>query len=71
MLTDEVLSSVMLGAGLLAKKAVEMGLKVAPYIKTSLRYDFCLQITNFIPELQPWQWCGDLLSGGKRRHSLP
>ena len=30
----------MLGAGLLAKKAVEMGLKVAPYIKTSLRYDF-------------------------------
>ena len=30
--------SVMLGAGLLAKRAVEMGLKVAPYIKTSLRY---------------------------------
>lgn len=28
--------SVMLGAGLLAKKAVEAGLKVAPYIKTSL-----------------------------------
>ena len=28
----------MLGAGLLAKRAVEMGLKVAPYIKTSLRY---------------------------------
>lgn len=28
--------SVMLGAGLLAKKAVELGLKVAPYIKTSL-----------------------------------
>jgi aconitate hydratase len=26
----------MLGAGLLAKKAVEKGLKVAPYIKTSL-----------------------------------
>ena len=24
----------------MAKKAVEMGLKVAPYIKTSLRYDF-------------------------------
>jgi len=28
--------SVMLGAGLLAKKAVELGLNVAPYIKTSL-----------------------------------
>lgn len=28
--------SVMLGAGLLAQKAVEKGLKVAPYIKTSL-----------------------------------
>ncbi|MGC4191655.1 MAG: aconitate hydratase [Thermomicrobiales bacterium] len=28
--------SVMLGAGLLAKKAVERGLKVAPYVKTSL-----------------------------------
>lgn len=28
--------SVMLGAGLLAKKAVALGLKVAPYIKTSL-----------------------------------
>ena len=28
--------SVMLGAGLLAKKAVERGLCVAPYIKTSL-----------------------------------
>ena len=26
----------MLGAGLLAQKAVEKGLKVAPYIKTSL-----------------------------------
>ena len=71
MLTDEVLSSVMLGAGLLAKKAVEMGLKVAPYIKTSLRCDFFLKTANFISELQPWQWCGDLLSGGKWRHSLP
>ena len=28
--------SVMLGAGLLAKKAVEKGLTVAPYVKTSL-----------------------------------
>lgn len=28
--------SVMLGAGLLAKKAVEKGLDVSPYIKTSL-----------------------------------
>lgn len=28
--------SVMLGAGLLAKNAVKAGLKVAPYIKTSL-----------------------------------
>ncbi|XP_062511657.1 cytoplasmic aconitate hydratase-like isoform X2 [Corticium candelabrum] len=28
--------SVMLGAGLLAKKAVEMGLSVAPYVKTSM-----------------------------------
>src|SRR5690606_19526503 len=28
--------SVMLGAGLLAKKAVERGLKVPPYVKTSL-----------------------------------
>merc|ERR1719361_1176644 len=28
--------SVMLGAGLLAKRAVEKGLKVSPYIKTSL-----------------------------------
>lgn len=28
--------SVMLGAGMLARKAVEAGLSVAPYIKTSL-----------------------------------
>ena len=28
--------SVMLGAGLLAKRAVEKGLRVSPYIKTSL-----------------------------------
>lgn len=28
--------SVMLGAGLLAKRAIEKGLSVAPYIKTSM-----------------------------------
>ena len=28
--------SLMLGAGLIAKKAVEKGLKVAPFIKTSI-----------------------------------
>ena len=48
MLTDEVLSSVMLGAGLLAKKAVEMGLKVAPYIKTSLRCEFFFKLQTIL-----------------------
>ncbi|TMS01843.1 Cytoplasmic aconitate hydratase [Larimichthys crocea] len=48
--------SVMLGAGLLAKKAIECGLSVKPYIKTSL---------------SPWQWSGDLLPKGERRHGLP
>jgi aconitate hydratase len=28
--------SVMLGAGIIAKKAVEKGMKVPPYVKTSL-----------------------------------
>ena len=53
MLTDEVLSSVMLGAGLLAKKAVEMGLKVAPYIKTSLRCDFFSNLQTILLNCSP------------------
>lgn len=48
---------VMLGAGLLAKKASELGLKVKPYIKTSLspgsgvvtKY---LQVSNLLPYLE-------------------
>ena len=43
--------SVMLGAGLLAKNAVEKGLKVSPYIKTSLSpgkpISFKIQNKNF------------------------
>ena len=52
--------SVMLGAGLLAKRAVEMGLKVAPYIKTSLRYwqeqgfHTSLQIYTFLALAVEW-----------------
>ncbi|XP_069679495.1 cytoplasmic aconitate hydratase-like isoform X2 [Periplaneta americana] len=49
--------SVMLGAGLLAKKAVEAGLKVQPYIKTSLSpgsgvVTYYLQESGVIPYLQ-------------------
>jgi len=49
--------SVMLGAGLLAKKAVEMGLKVAPYIKTSLSpgsgvVTYYLEESGVIPYLE-------------------
>uniref|UniRef100_A0A0C9QGU2 Cytoplasmic aconitate hydratase n=1 Tax=Fopius arisanus TaxID=64838 RepID=A0A0C9QGU2_9HYME len=48
--------SVMLGAGLLAKKAVEAGLTVAPYIKTSLSpgsgvVTYYLQESGVIPPL--------------------
>lgn len=48
--------SVMLGAGLLAKKAVEAGLTVAPYIKTSLSpgsgvVTYYLQESGVIPYL--------------------
>ena len=53
MLTDEVLSSVMLGAGLLAKRAVEMGLKVSPYIKTSLRCDFFFKLQSILMNCSP------------------
>uniref|UniRef100_A0A182NKQ2 Cytoplasmic aconitate hydratase n=1 Tax=Anopheles dirus TaxID=7168 RepID=A0A182NKQ2_9DIPT len=49
--------SVMLGAGLLAKKAVEAGLKVAPYIKTSLSpgsgvVTYYLKESGVIPALE-------------------
>ena len=47
----------MLGAGLLAKKAVECGLKVGPYIKTSLSpgsgvVTYYLQESGVIPALE-------------------
>ena len=41
----------MLGAGLLAKRAVEKGLKVAPYIKTSLRYGRASNVDSIRKEL--------------------
>nr|XP_037279507.1 cytoplasmic aconitate hydratase-like isoform X2 [Rhipicephalus microplus] len=49
--------SVMLGAGLLAKKAVERGLSVAPYIKTSLSpgsgvVTYYLQESGVVPYLE-------------------
>ncbi|XP_046651570.1 cytoplasmic aconitate hydratase-like isoform X2 [Daphnia pulicaria] len=49
--------SVMLGAGLLAKKAVEAGLEVAPYIKTSLSpgsgvVTYYLKESGVIPALE-------------------
>jgi len=49
--------SVMLGAGLLAKKAVEAGLSVAPYIKTSLSpgsgvVTYYLQESGVVPYLE-------------------
>ncbi|XP_046857260.1 cytoplasmic aconitate hydratase-like isoform X2 [Xenia sp. Carnegie-2017] len=49
--------SVMLGAGLLAKKAVEYGLKVHPYVKTSLSpgsgvVTYYLQESGVIPALE-------------------
>jgi len=49
--------SVMLGAGLLAKKAVEAGLSVAPYIKTSLSpgsgvVTYYLQESGVVPALE-------------------
>jgi len=49
--------SVMLGAGMLAKKAVEAGLSVAPYIKTSLSpgsgvVTYYLQESGVIPYLE-------------------
>ena len=49
--------SVMLGAGILAKKAVEAGLSVAPYIKTSLSpgsgvVTYYLQESGVIPYLE-------------------
>jgi len=49
--------TVMLGAGLLAKKAVEKGLKVAPYIKTSLSpgsgvVTYYLESSGVIPYLE-------------------
>lgn len=49
--------SVMLGAGLLAKKAVEAGLTVQPYVKTSLSpgsgvVTYYLQESGVIPSLQ-------------------
>lgn len=61
----------MLGAGLLAKKAVEAGLTVAPYIKTSLRYVVPDNPDNPDTVPQPWQWCGHLLPQGVWCHPLP
>ena len=47
----------MLGAGLLAKRAVELGLEVKPYIKTSLSpgsgvVTYYLQESGVIPSLE-------------------
>lgn len=49
--------SVMLGAGLLARKAVELGLKVRPYVKTSLSpgsgvVTYYLKESGVIPALE-------------------
>lgn len=49
--------SVMLGAGMLAKKAVELGLQVKPYIKTSLSpgsgvVTYYLRESGVIPSLE-------------------
>ncbi|KAM7449009.1 Aconitate hydratase mitochondrial [Porites harrisoni] len=49
--------SVMLGAGLLAKKAVELGLSVKPYVKTSLSpgsgvVTYYLQESGVVPSLE-------------------
>lgn len=57
--------SVMLGAGILAKNAIEAGLKVAPYIKTSLSpgshvVESYLKIANL---LEPLQQLGFYLCG--------
>ena len=53
--------SVMLGAGLLAKKAVELGLSVKSYIKTSLSpgsgvVTYYLQESGVIPSLEELGW---------------
>lgn len=47
----------MLGAGLLAKKAVELGLSVKPYVKTSLSpgsgvVTYYLQESGVVPSLE-------------------
>ena len=49
--------SVMLGAGLLAKKAVELGLSVKPYVNTSLSpgsgvVTYYLQESGVVPSLE-------------------
>ena len=49
--------SVMLGAGLLAKRAVELGLSVKPYVKTSLSpgsgvVTYYLQESGVVPSLE-------------------
>ena len=49
--------SVMLGAGLLAKKAVELGLSVKPFVKTSLSpgsgvVTYYLQESGVVPSLE-------------------
>ena len=57
--------SVMLGAGLLAKKAVERGLKVPPYVKTSLAPGSKV-VTQYLDEAQltaPLQQLGFYLVG--------
>lgn len=61
--------SVMLGAGLLAKKAVEAGLAVAPYIKTSMSpgsgvVTYYLQESGVTPYLK--QLGFDIVGYGKR-----
>lgn len=57
--------SVMLGAGLLAKKAVEKGLRVKPYVKTSLAPG-SLVVTEYLKKanlLEPLEKLGFYLAG--------
>lgn len=51
--------SVMLGAGLLAKKAVERGLQVKPYVKTSLAPGSKV-VTEYLNEANLWPYLNQL-----------
>ena len=51
--------TVMIGAGLVAKKAVERGLKVAPYVKTSLAPGSKV-VTDYLEEAELWPYLNAL-----------